>query len=353
MRTNEQVASATRRRKDDHLEICLTQDVASEVTNGFERYRLTPITAPEADFSEASIGRTFLGKDIAAPLMISSMTGGTARGAVINAHLCEAAESRRIPLALGSLRVYAEARDAHRLSEIRSHAPTIPVLANFGAVQLNYGLSADAIRAALDAVRADGLILHFNVLQELIQPGGDTNFSGLMAKIEALRKAFSLPLVAKEVGFGFDIATVGRLLDAGIDWIDVAGAGGTSWAKVEMYARGETPGTSLYAPFNGFGVPTAEAVSRIHGAYPNAKLIASGGIRNGVEMRKAELLGAVLSGAALPFLAPALESADAVAAVIDRFTAQYKTARFVSSDLEKIEDFRRDRGDESDVFSAH
>lgn len=336
MKKNELAAAVTKRRKDDHLNSCLTRDVASGVTNGFERYRLMPCAAPEADFTSFSIERSFLGKSISAPLMISSMTGGTERGALINRNLCEAAEARRIPLALGSLRVYAESGNAHSLSEIRLNAPTIPILANFGAVQLNYGLTSDAIRAALDAIQADALILHFNVLQELIQPGGDTNFTDLFPKIKELRKELSIPLIAKEVGFGFDVSTVGRLLDAGFDWIDVAGAGGTSWAKVEIYARGETPESSLYAPFNSFGLPTADALAQIQDVYPNANVIASGGIRDGVEIRKAELLGASLSGAALPFLAPALEGSEAVCAVIDRFTAQYKAARFVSSGLEKI-----------------
>lgn len=336
MRINERTAALTKRRKDDHLDICLTRDVASEVTNGFERYRLTPCAAPEADFASFSIGRSFLGKVISAPLMISSMTGGTERGAAINRNLCIAAEARQIPLALGSFRVYAESGNGLSLSDIRACAPTIPVLANFGVVQLNHGLTTDAIRAALDSIQADALILHFNVLQELIQPGGDTDFTDLLPKVAALRKELSVSFIAKEVGFGFDVITAGQLLDVGFDWIDVAGAGGTSWAKVEMYARGETPESSLYTPFNDFGLPTAESLVRIREAYPQANLIASGGIRNGVEIRKAELLGAALSGAAIPFLAPALESPEAVVSVIDKLTAQYKTARFISSGAEKI-----------------
>ena len=188
----------------------------------------------------------------------------------------------------------------------------------------NYGMTVGAIREAVELIRADGLILHFNPLQELIQLGGDTNFSGLMAKIAELRKEIAIPLIAKEVGFDFDVRTTGRLIDAGFDWIDVAGAGGTSWAKVEIAARGERLDDSVYAPFRDFGLPTAEAVRRIHAAFPNMPLIASGGIRTGVDMRKAELLGARMFGVAMPFLRPALEGPEAVCRLVERLVTQYK-----------------------------
>ena len=332
-------------RKDEHLRICLEEDVRSETTTGFERYRLIPAAAREADYLTFSLRTGFLGKAIAAPLLISSMTGGTERGAEINRNLCLAAEWMRIPLALGSLRVYTETNDWRGLADIRLSAPTAPVLANFGAVQLNYGMTVGAIREVVELIRADGLILHFNPLQELIQLGGDTNFSGLMAKIAELRKEIAIPLIAKEVGFGFDVRTAGRLIDAGFDWIDVAGAGGTSWAKVEIAARGERLDDSVYAPFRDFGLPTAEAVRRIHAAFPNMPLIASGGIRTGVDMRKAELLGARMFGVAMPFLRPALEGPEAVCRLVERLVTQYKTARFVSSGIEPAGDSNEGRAD--------
>lgn len=336
--TNEAVFfSEIKQRKDRHLQICLEADVRSDLTNGFERYRLIPNAAPEADFSAFSTARTFLDREISFPLLISSMTGGTERGALINRNLCIAAEARRVALALGSLRVYLASNDVHSLSEIRRSAPTVPILANIGAVQLNTGMETDDIRKLIESIEADGLIFHFNPLQELIQPGGDRDFSDFFRKLAAIRKRIPVPLIAKEVGFGFSVETARRLIEAGFDWIDAAGAGGTSWAKVEMYARGEDPNESVYAPFGKFGLPTADCVAALREAFPALPLIASGGIRDGVEMRKAELLGARLSGVALPFLAPALTGPDAVCALIDRLEVQYRSASFVSSGIEKIQ----------------
>ena len=329
-------SSDIKQRKDRHLHICLESDVQSDLSNGFERYRLIPNAAPEADFSTFLSPRTFLGREISFPLLISSMTGGTARGALINRHLCIAAEARRVGLALGSLRVYSETNDFDSLSEIRRSAPTVPILANIGAVQLNAGMNIEDILALVDSISADGLIFHFNPLQELIQTGGDRDFRNIFVKLAKIRERIPVPLIAKEVGFGFSVETVRKLIEVGFDWVDVAGAGGTSWAKVEMFVRGDDPTDSVYAPFGSFGLPTADCVAAIHEAFPTLPLIASGGIRDGVEIRKAELLGARLSGVALPFLAPALESPDAVCALIDRLAVQYRSACFVSSGIEKI-----------------
>lgn len=328
--------SPIQRRKDQHLDACLNKDVSSEVTNGFERYRLIPDAAPDADFASIDCSQQFLGKTIHGPLLISSMTGGTAQGELINRNLCLAAEATGLPIGLGSLRVFIEASGLAGLAAIRRDAPTVPVLANIGAVQLNDRYSIDDINAIVDAIEADGLIFHFNPLQEIIQPDGDTNFTNLLKKISVLRTKIRVPVIAKEVGFGFSVATVHRLIDAGFDWVDVAGAGGTSWAKVEMYARGETPARSLYGVFNDFGLPTAVCLERIHAAFPTLPLIASGGIRNGVEMRKAEFLGARLSGMALPLLRPALQDADAVIRVLNDMLTQYRAACFVSAGIEKI-----------------
>ena len=323
-------------RKNSHIQICLKESVQSEIMNGFEKYRLIHEALPEKDFHQFDISTSFLGKKISAPLMISSMTGGTESGETINRHLVEAAVKEQIPFAIGSMRIYLEQNRLPELRKLRDHAIAIPILANIGAVQLNYGLKIDQIKQIVDSVEADALILHLNAIQEVFQHAGDLNFSDLLRKIEKVRSQSDVPVIIKEVGFGFSVETAGKLREIGIEWLDIAGAGGTSWIKVEA-ARDRSEFTDkMVAPFYSWGIPTAISLARIHQAYPDMNLIASGGIRNGVEVCKAEYLGARLSGIAIPLLKPALESAEAACNVIDQFKFQYRTAKFCSSGIESI-----------------
>ena len=323
-------------RKNDHIEVCLREDVRSRAGSGFEKYRLIHNALPEADFETFPTGTTFLGKSISAPFLISSMTGGTAYGEKINRALLGAAAELGLPFAIGSQRIYLE--DAGKtLSGFRASAPGIPLLANLGAVQLNYGYTRDHCLRAVDMLEADALILHLNPLQELLQEGGDVNFSGLLEKIGNLCSDFPVPVIVKEVGWGIWAETAKQLTDAGVSMIDVAGAGGTSWSEVESRVSGSERAEKLAAPFAEWGIPTAECLTSIREKYPEIRLIASGGIMTGVDAAKAVMLGAEICGMAARLLpAAAGGEAEAVASELRLIIEQYKIARFLSCGIEKI-----------------
>ena len=323
-------------RKNSHLDVNLHCAVGSTLTAGFEKYRLTHNALPEADFDTYSIASVFLGKRIDAPILISSMTGGTEHGERINRNLLTAAAELGLPFGIGSQRVYLE-DSARKVFPVRSIAKETPVLANVGAVQLNYGYGRDQFLRAVDMIEADALILHINPLQELVQKGGDTNFAALLPKIAALCADFPVPVIAKEVGWGFSVTNAKALLDAGVSYIDVAGAGGTSWSQVESFIDGSPEASELARPFAGWGIPTAECLDAIHTALPGAKLIASGGLKDGVDAAKAVTLGAELAGFAGRILpAAAEETPDALIKTLRTIIQQYKIVRFLSSGIEKI-----------------
>ncbi len=323
-------------RKNDHISICLNEDVRSQVTNGFEKYRLIHNALPEADFDAFSVRTEFLGRSISAPLLISSMTGGTEHGERINRNLAEAAAALELPLAVGSQRVYL-AGESSTPVPFRRIAPDIPLMANVGAVQLNHGFTRDDYLRAVDMIEADALILHLNPLQELIQQGGDRNFSGLLKKIGSLCTDFPVPVIIKEVGSGISPELARKLTDAGASFVDTAGAGGTSWARVESYAGGREETLRLAEPFFGWGIPTAECVSAIHERFPDIRLIASGGIMNGVEGAKAVMLGAELFGMAARLLkAAAGPDPEQLCSELRLVISQYRIARFLSCGIEKI-----------------
>lgn len=322
-------------RKDRHIAVCLRGDVRSGVTNGFEKYRLIHNPLPEADFESFSTETEFLGKRIAAPLLISSMTCGTEEGERINRNLTEAAETLGLPFAIGSQRIFLEHPELPRIP-YRKIAPSVPMLANLGAVQLNRGWSRDRFLAAVEMIEADALILHLNPLQELLQKGGDTDFSGLLGKIETLCSNFPVPVIVKEVGWGIGAEAAKRLTEAGVSMIDVAGAGGTSWSRVECQAAGTPEAAALAAPFEAWGIPTAECIAAIRMSDPSVRLIASGGIMDGVDAAKAILLGAELCGLAGRLLpSAAAENAEPLKAELNMIIRQYRIARFLSTGIEK------------------
>jgi isopentenyl-diphosphate delta-isomerase len=322
--------AATEARKARHLDICLEDDVASALVTGFAQVRLRHEALPELALAEISTEASFQGHPLAAPIVISSMTGGTARAETINANLARAAERSGVALALGSQRAALEDDALLATYAVRRYAPGIVLFANLGAVQLNYGVTIEQARRAVTAIEADGLCLHFNPLQEALQAGGDTDFRGLLAKIEALVRALDVPVIAKGVGSGISPATAARLLEAGVAAIDVAGAGGTSWARVEGRRSGDPRREALAESFAGWGYPTAEATAALRAAFPEAVLIASGGIRSGIEIAKALALGANLAGVGLPLLEPATRSAEAVGAVLDDLVEGLRIAMFAS-----------------------
>lgn len=297
------------KRKDEHISICLTEDVEpSGVSTGLEHYRFVHNALPEIDRNDISLDCSFLGKQLKMPLMISPITGGTERALQINKLLATAAQEFGIALSVGSQRISLRDPDTIPTFRVRKWAPDVLLCANLGAVQLNNGLSIDDCRRVVEMIDADVLTLHLNAIHECAQPGGDTDFSCLLPKIEAICGALSVPVMVKEVGCGISTDCAKRLLNAGVKAIDVAGTGGTSWPLIESY-RANTPGEAeVGRALAEWGIPTAESICAVRAAAENMPLVASGGIRTGLDIAKCIALGADVAGIALPFLKAAEES---------------------------------------------
>jgi isopentenyl-diphosphate Delta-isomerase len=321
---------ATEARKARHLDICLDDDVASTLDAGWSRVRLRHEALPDIALEDVDCSVRFLGFRLRSPILISSMTGGTQRAAQVNLRLAEAAEAAGIAMGLGSGRAMIENPALLPTFDVRGVAPHAVLFANVGAVSLNYGIGIDAIRRMIADLRADGLFVHLNPLQEALQPGGDTNFRGLIPKIAELCAALDVPVIAKSVGSGIGPATAARLLDAGVAAIDVAAAGGTSWARVEGKRSGDDRREALAETFAGWGQPTADAVRVLRDRFPSVPLIASGGVRSGVDIARAIALGADLCGLALPFLEAASASRAAVDELIAALTDGLRIAMFAT-----------------------
>ena len=325
-------------RKLDHVRIVLNEAVqAKGVATGFAAYRLPHEALPELDLAEINTATTLLGRSINAPLLISSMTGGAADVAAINMALAEAANELGLPMGVGSQRAAIRDPKLAFTYQVRKYAPKIPLLANLGAVQLNYGYGVDECQRAIDMLEADALILHLNALQEAVMPEGNTNFKGLLGKIEQVCRRVSVPVIAKEVGNGIGPKIAQRLADAGVWGIDVAGAGGTSWSEVERFRQTSDHGAAVAASFADWGLPTTEAIRQVRAALPHTPIIGSGGVRSGVDVAKAIALGATLAGTAKPALVAATSErgAEAVCDVLQTMISELRVAMFCAgcSDL--------------------
>ena len=319
----------TQTRKADHLRICLEEDVQfRRLTNGLDKYRFIHFCLPELNLDRVDITTNFLGKKLSAPLLISSMTGGTEQAKTINYRLAEAAQKYHLAMGVGSQRVAVENPDVAHTFAIRSVAPDALLFANLGAVQLNYTYGLEQCLRVVEILEADALILHLNPLQECIQPKGDTNFKGLLDKIHLLCEKISVPVIAKEVGNGISAVMAEKLIAAGVGAIDVAGAGGTSWAKVESERAENNLQRRLGKTFADWGLPTAECIVQIRVRYPHVPLIASGGLRDGMEVAKTIALGADLAGLAFPFLQAASDSPSALDELVELLMAEIKTVLF-------------------------
>ena len=311
-RRDKKSLTATQQRKKEHLELCLdTATVAGPQGTGLDRYFFLHNALPEVDIAEIDLRTSFLGKPLKAPLLISSMTGGFELARKVNRNLARAAQELGLAMGVGSQRVALEEKSAADSFKVRDLAPDILLLGNLGAVQLNYGYGIEECRQAVRMIQADGLILHLNVLQEAVQPEGNRNFRGLTAKIADICRQLEVPVIAKEVGSGISADVALRLKKAGVKAIDVAGRGGTSWYAVEAKraARRGQPGDLT---FSDWGIPTEEALVQVRAATPDLEIIASGGIRNGLDIAKTVALGANIAAIGQPLLAPALESAEEV-----------------------------------------
>ncbi len=316
-------------RKSEHLRILLKEDVRfRNLTTGLERYHFVHQALPEINRDRVDLSTTLLGKHLSAPVIISSMTGGTEEAETINKNLAMAAQIHDLGMGVGSQRTALEEPGLSHTYQVRDVAPDILLLANLGAVQLNYGYGIEHCQRAVEMIEADGLILHLNPLQEALQPEGNTDFSGLLAKIEEVCRGLSVPVIVKEVGWGISEDVARRLADAGVAAIDVAGAGGTSWSEVEMHRAVSEISRRIAAAFADWGIPTAESIQLVRRAAPEVALIASGGIRTGVEVAKAIALGADAAALATPFLQPATVSPEAVGEKIREVLEELRTAMF-------------------------
>lgn len=321
------------RRKADHIRINLEEDVSfRRVSTGLDNLYFMHQALPEINFDDIDTSTFLFGKKLETPLLISSMTGGTAEAHRINRTLAEGAQAVGIAMGLGSMRAAVEDDSLEYTYDVRDLAPDILLFANLGAVQLNYGYGLKECQRAVDMIEADALILHFNALQEAVQPEGDGDFSNLLPKIESICSGLEVPVIAKEVGWGFSEQAARHLADVGVAAIDVAGAGGTSWSQVEMYRAPTARHARVAGAFIDWGIPTAESIRYCRQAAPSLPIIASGGIRDGIDVAKCIALGATIVGFAGAFLKAA--DAGGVAGVIDMaetVTEELKVAMFAAS----------------------
>ena len=327
---------STAGRKDDHIRINLEEDVGFlQLTTGLERYHFIHQALPEIDLSAVDPSILLFGKRIRAPILVSSMTGGTTQAGLFNRRLAQAVQAKGLAMGVGSQRAALEQSQAEASFSIRTYAPDALVFANLGAVQLNYGYTVDQCKRAVEMVEADALILHLNPLQEVLQPEGDSLWGGLLFRIEEVCAQLSVPVIAKEVGWGISWQAARQLIGAGISAIDVAGAGGTSWSEVEKHRAPTERQRRLAAAFREWGIPTVTSLAFVRAAReeagrPDLPIFASGGIRSGQDIAKAAALGADLVGLAAPFLRRAVESSAAVEEEIDILVEELRIAMFAS-----------------------
>lgn len=318
-----------RSRKLEHLRINLKENVQSrETTTGLERYRFIHQALPNLALDEIDLETTFFRKRLRAPLLISSMTGGATEAKRINQTLAAAAQATGIAMGLGSQRAAIEDESLAHTYQVRQVAPDILLFANLGAIQLNYTYSIDQCRRAVEMIQADALILHLNAIQEAVQSGGNTNWKDLLNQIEKVCRALAVPVIGKEVGFGISEDAARQLADAGVAAIDVAGAGGTSWAAVESRRAASPFLRQLAEAFWDWGIPTTESLERARRGAANLPLIASGGIRDGVEVAKCIALGASLAGLASPMLKSADLGVETTIEGIKLIEAELRAAMF-------------------------
>lgn len=316
------MSELTKSRKDDHIRICLEKNIEFVKSNGFEHVDLEHRALPEIDKDEIDLSTGFLGKNFDYPLFIEAMTGGTEQAKRINKNLAKAAESLRIGMGVGSQRAMLEDRSLVHTYSVRDVAKRIFFLGNIGVAQLGQ-YDIEKIILLVDSIKADGLAIHLNAAQELAQKEGDKSWKGIYKNIEFLCKKAKFPVIAKETGCGLSGKMAKNLVKAGVKAIDISGAGGTSWVKVDAHRTEED-----VSHIEEWGIPTAESLKDVVKRV-NVPVIASGGIRNGVEVAKALAMGADLAGIALPLLKPATQSSDHVRKHLEKVISQLKDAMFL------------------------
>ena len=315
-----------RTRKADHIELALKSMHQSQQGAGFDRLSFEPNPLPQIALNDIELHGDFLGQTVSAPFLIGAMTGGCENGELINRHLAEAVEACQIPLALGSQRA---ALEQGVQQDLRRWAPSAILLSNLGATQLQQS-GLDLAKQAVESVQANALIIHLNPLQELIQPNGDRDWNLVLEGIENCADKLEVPIIVKEVGSGIGPSSAKKLMDAGVNWIEVAGRGGTSWASIELDRNGSEREREIAAPFINWGMDTVDLLPAVHNACPSLELIGSGGVRHGLDIARCIRLGATMTALAQPFLAPALESTEAIIDKISILQEQLRWTMFLT-----------------------
>lgn len=325
---DEQV-SETAIRKDEHLQICLEKDVNAKLSAGFESIKLKVSALPDLELDKIDTSKEIFGKTLRAPLLISSMTGGSQTSKYYNQILAQAAEHFGIAMGVGSQRAAIENKELEESFRIvRKAAPNALLFANLGVAQLNQGYGIEECQRAVDMIEADGLYLHLNALQEALQPEGNRIFSSLLNKIEAIYKVLPVPVLVKEVGCGIDKDSAIKLVDVGVKAIDVAGLGGTSWAAVEMYRQSDPVRKEVSERFIDWGIPTVTALKNLEELQGKAIIISSGGLDSGIDMAKSLAFGADLCGFARKFLLAAEKGEPALYQTIEQILLELKISLF-------------------------
>ncbi|MFY2858677.1 type 2 isopentenyl-diphosphate Delta-isomerase [Mycobacterium sp. THU-M104] len=315
-------------RKRRHIDVCLDGDVGYRgITTGLERYRLPYNALTQTNLDDIDLSTEFLGSPLRAPVLVGAMTGGAELSGTINRNLATAAQRLGIGMMLGSQRVMLDSVSGERAAAsftVRDVAPDVLLFGNIGLAQLTKDTVPDIV-AALDRVGANALAVHTNPLQEAIQRGGDTDFAGSLDRLHDLSGQLGYPVLLKEVGHGIGGAAVADLLALSgvppVAAIDVAGAGGTSWSRVEQLVR---YGELRYPDLADWGIPTAQAICEVRAALPQIPLVASGGIRTGMDAAKSLVLGADVVAIARPLLPAAIESAEAATSWLQRFVDELR-----------------------------
>ena len=322
-----------KQRKKDGIDIPLQKNVQAKTTSTYLEYvKLVHNALPELDYDDIDTSTKFLDKKFAAPIIIDSMTGGTDEATVINGRLGELAEKYGFGMGLGSQRAGLKSEElAATYSIARKNAPNAFLIANIGGAQLAKGLTIDEARKIVKMIKANALVVHLNPLQELVQPEGEPRYRGVLGKISDLAKTIDVPVIVKEVGAGISKEVAIKLEMAGVAAINVAGAGGTSWAGVEKL-RAEAVKDNLKRHlgemFWDWGIPTAASLIEARKAV-RISLIASGGLRNGLEVAKCVALGASIAAMAYPFLRAASQSRENLFAFADMLLAELRSAMFL------------------------
>ncbi len=328
-----QMKKLTEDRKMDHIRICLDREIESSIPTGFDDITLVHNAVPEINLDDVDVRTTFLGHQLQAPIIVTAMTGGHQEALPINKHIAQAIETLGLAMGVGSQRAAIEDPTlAESFSITRKHAPTAILIGNIGAPQLSLGWGIEEVETAIDMIKADALAIHFNAAQEAVQLEGEANFAGVLQTIKNLTAKISIPIIAKETGAGLSQSAAKALENAGVKALDVAGLGGTSWPAVEVERAKPDDATkaTLGRWFTDWGIPTA--VSTFEVAYYVKKripIIASGGIRTGIDIAKAIAIGADLAGVALPVLAPAILDATAVQMFMESLIHGLKAAMFL------------------------